>query len=119
MTDERIIKKSLPGGAVLLEKELVAPELPADLQIENIEPVAQQEIICQFCARDGKREIATALLVPSSNGFALIPAVEVPPSDVPFMSFCTPHANRAKKQINKRLRKMKRYATNLYTHQET
>lgn len=116
-----ITRKSLPGGAVLLEKELPAPELPADLRIENIQPIAdepQQEIICQFCAQHGERTPATALLVPSSNGFAMIPAVDAPPPGVEFMSLCTPHAQRAKKQIKKRLRAIKRYSTNLYTQEQ-
>lgn len=121
MTDERIIHKSLPGGAVLLEKELPSPEdlLPNDLKIENIrpEPEDQRRIICQVCNKHGKRVDATALLVPTPNGFVLIPALEIPPDGVQYGSFCAAHAKRTKKILNKRMRQIRRYSTNLYTQE--
>ena len=118
MTTERITSKRLPGGAVLLEKELEQPELvPDDLKLENIEPVRPRTIVCSECHKKGVRREAVAVLTPTPHGLALLP-VEAAPDGGEFMSLCAPHAVRAKKQIRKRVRKMKRYATNLYTHRE-
>ena len=110
MTD-RIVTKQLPGGAVLLEKELETPEdlLPDELRLENIVPEPKRRILCQACNHAGKRVDATELIVPTGDGFAAIPATgEVPPGE--FMSFCAAHARRAKKKIRKRVRQMQRYA---------
>ncbi len=98
---ERILQKELPGGAVLLEKELV--------EEEPLRPIPKVE--CAVCWRTEKRHRPAAVALKDDP-------VRFVPIDAdliqPFMGLCARHARKTQKTLKQRVRKMQRYTTNLY-----
>lgn len=102
---EAVRKTELPDGAVLLETETVEPE--------PLRPIPKVE--CALCWKELKKHRPAAVALKSDPiRFAAIDA----DLEQPFMGLCARHARKTQKTLKQRLRKIRRFSTNLYLAKE-
>lgn len=67
------------------------------------------DILCAVCFKAGKTRKAVVALKDDPIRFVAIHNVEQP-----FMGLCRPHAEKTQKTLKKRMRRIQKFATNLY-----